>query len=362
MKYILILLSFFLFSFTTYADDAYNIWNTKIDKSMFTLTKTLKDINSIYHTNLDIVFLWIDKENCYQQTNYIKCSLENHWLMGAYIWEINVWKKLTKNQWDVNSFMSSSMDTYRTIINEKNMKNFQDNVLSYLKTWDYYNAWVAFTNEFEKYLKNKCSEIKSEWNKHSISVPNCYIETLSSKEKEINQVVNTILEKQRLENEKQAQIERIEREKQALLDSIEDEKQKELAAIKRKKQTQAEMIYLWYFSVLWIIVFVIYKIIFFLYLLSKVKKEIKDLSDLELYIKNSKNLLESDKKELLSQIKLLVFDTEILLGNRVRSKKEVLEIEEKIEKIKVKIKEQTLSESELKEVNSSIDEVKKIDL
>jgi len=69
---------------------------------------------------------------CFRASNYIECAINNYNIEGSYLWAINIGIKEDTGKGDVNSWMSSNVNDTRSIINELNMKSFQEESLSYL--------------------------------------------------------------------------------------------------------------------------------------------------------------------------------------------------------------------------------------
>jgi len=351
MKFLTIIFLLLIWITNVNADNAYNIWKTNINKEMTELSKSLKNINTKYKTNLDIVFLGIDNKKCYKETNYIKCSIDNYSLMGNYIWMINAWLKIEKNKWDVNSYMSANVQQYRDIINEIDMKNIQDNIIQYLIDWNYYWAWKAFIQQFDRKIKNKCNSIKQRWIKYNIKINNCEVDNLT--------LINWKLKV--LEN-KNRETERILLEKQAQIESIKRKKKEELVAIERQKQINIlKEVAIKTFLIIGFL-FLLYKFIYSKYLYFRARKETKDLKELKLYVKENNKLLKNDKETILEEINQFLKEVEIMLSNRVLKMREIEKIEKKIEWINYKIGKMILKNQELDEINEKMNKIKSIDL
>lgn len=366
MKWVIwFLLSFVLIN-ASYADQFYNIWNSTLinvsQEQINKLNTQLKDINTKYWVNLDIVTLWQDNKNCFKEINYIKCLFDNHWITWSYVWTINLWIKETTWKGDVNSFMSSNVNNTREIFSEANLKSFQENNLNYLKSSDYLWAIEWFLKSVENYLNNYCSDYKVMWQKHNINVENCKINYIFEQKTEIDRLENEErarlnAERIALENKKIEQ-ERLELEKQRL----EEAKQSAIAAEKFRQLS----IKVFYTIVVLIILLLIIKYIIRLIekrrLYNNFRKIFLDLSEYKKFIQNNKQLLDNDKKEILSELDELLKDVEVYLGNRVLTQDEynkILNVKEKIEKLE---KSKLISENDLKNISEKINKIKSIDL
>lgn len=321
-----------------YADNVNIIWQTNYQIN--DVSSELKDMNTLYWVNLDIIILWQDEKWCFKEKNYIKCAKDNYWLMGSFIWSINLWIKETTGKWDVNSWMSSSMDNTREIINEQDMKFFQEDNLSYLKNWDYNGAIIWFISSFKNQLTSTCDTYSKRWLVVGIKITDCKINNL---DKQIDEIIN----------------------KEAVAKQEADfklQKEKQIEVDKLKDKTTSFFISLFILFIIGGILYAIYKAIYNSHIKNNYRKLFWDLLEYKKFIENQDNLLEKDKEIILSELSNLLKDSEISLWNRVISSDDL----EKISKIKTnienKVANKIIDKDLIKDVNNDIEEVKKMDL
>lgn len=339
-KTLLLLLSLFLFINNTYADNINIIWTIQKKYNITETSEQLKEINTLYWTNLDILILGQDEKGCFKEKNYIKCAKDNYWLMWSFIWAINLWIKETTWKWDVNSWMSSNMDNTREIINEQDMKIFQEDNLSYLKSWDYNGAINWFILSFSQHLASICNSYSKRWLEVWIEITDCKIINL---DREINLIIDKeVIKKQEADFKYQ-------KEKQ-----VEIEKSKE----KMISFFSIGLVLL----IIWTIIYIIYKTFYNIHIKNRFKKLFWDLLEYKKFIENQDNLLLEDKQKIMSELSEILKDSEISLWNRLITSNDLDKLVKSKKTIEDKVSEKIVDTKSIENLNISIDSVKKLDL
>lgn len=360
--FLLILTIIFIDLEIAYSSKVYNKGNNYQSDSLASIDNKLQEINTTYWTNLDILLLWQDSMGCFRATNYIECSINNYNIEGSYLWAINIGIKEDTGKGDVNSWMSSNVNNTREIISELNMKNFQEESLSYLKDEDVIWATNNFVALFWGYMSDKCNNMKQRGSKLWIDINNCKLTEFSEKLPLIEQQEKIIRDKEnavtiaKLAKEKEE--ERIALEKRRI------ELEKERKILLEKTITVVKNLF-WLVFLLAIISYIIRSIMGWINkkkLYKSISNLASDLNDYKVFVKNEELLLEDDKSYILSELTSLIDAVEITLWNKLVTKDNLSGYLSKKIRIAKEVELKKIKEKDLSSINDKLDKVKKHNL
>lgn len=298
-KILLILMFFVLFYQNTTANNLVSDIEIESKKK---IVEELRQLTSDYAINLDVIIISKNKD-CAWEYNFIDCTIMKNNLSSDYfLWIDNTLR-------EVETYRLDRVENQDWIINEKDLREIQDNNLHYLKDNKQEEFILSFIKDIDSFLRNKCN-IYSDWNKCKINIlTENYIKT--KREDSIRYYINLAI------------------------------------------------------TILWIIIIIWWSYFWYkLYIFIKVKKLSKnlflDLQTYKLFVKNNTLLLKNDKENILEKIINITDVVEIFIWNKNKSLNRIEQLILEFNSIKDEVKNKEVSKKDLEGINDLFNEINNI--